>query len=412
MDQNLLPDIFAFLAKHRPDWGMPDIIFLGGSQVTDGGIHKAQDSDYDILVLFPRVDCAESYSFQSDDGVRSYDLILRDTSTLSYDVITSQNNGRGTLLHLIAHGLPIYDSRQLAKPLQTVIKNIYYKGPHIIDVNNAQEELYALQSNLFNIPMGDAFPAALAAICNRIALNALRFSGLWAATGKIGGRFLKHSMPQFSKSLHDVFVEAVKTHDEKKLLPFLDKHLPLMYFDFNSAGKNFAPPKIDFAYPHNPLDLGDATTAVRMNLNAIAEYLKSDNAIAQSAAITWAHLKLGTVTKPLTQERFHKKPEEYFVGLGKAISSIADVEAAHSLQFPTNALMVRRISMLFHKYPDFATAFDKALRGDATQIKCLSDTILSNLGPSPLPHLYRPSPKDMRTDPATVIPDYHNILSY
>lgn len=399
MSEQLLRDIFDFLGDKRPEFGMPDLIILGGSQTLDGGKHKTQDSDYDVVVLFPNIERAESYTFTSQDGLRAYDLMLRDRTTLAHDIEQAQNIGKGTLLHITSYGQAVYDPQKIAQTFQKTLKKIYDNGPHMIDINGMQDELYTLQHNFFHIPQGDAFAASLNATCNHIARNALRFSGDWTSTGKIAGRFLKHAMPDFSTLLRTAFDKAIATHTTDPLYPFINKHLPRIYFNSNASEcKQFATPPTVPHYAANPTDLGSATASARLNLNAFAEYLQSDNHVPHQAAITWAHLKLNNVIKPLTPDRFQNKPEEYFLSLGRAISAIADIEAASATPFPMNSPMVRHIETLFYHQPAFVSAYTNALQGNAGQLRSLFDSTLSNLDGHPLPNLYRPAPKDMRGD--------------
>ena len=150
--------------------------------------------------------------------------------------------------------------------------------------------------------------------------------------------------------------------------------------------------------------MGEATTSARINLDALAIYAQSDKTTAQDAASTWIHMKLGNLAKPLTMERFTKKPEEYFFALGRAISGIADVYAAQKFSKPSDFSMTERIRSLFAHHAAFAPATNQALEGHPESLCLLFDQALGRVVHPPLPFLHRPSRADMIADPALVIP--------
>jgi hypothetical protein len=407
MTEQVLCDIFDFIKQVRPEFGDPCLVLLGGSQSLDIGRHKGQDSDYDFLVLFPHIERPESYTFLSTDKTRTYDLILRDPTTFAYDVLQGIEDGKGTLLHIASYGIAIYDPENRAKNLQSIIKEKHVLGPNHINIRDMEGEIRSLQSNLFHTKENDAFTANLLAVCNRIAKLALRFSGHWTSNGKIGGRFLKEKMPHFCISLQSAFRTAVETHSKEALFQVVNLELPNFFYQADVLCRDKSDEKGKDSFDEKVSDLGEATTSSRINLDAMAHYLRSQNPIALSAAVTWAHIKLGNLIKPLSSERFQNKYEEYFFALGRAVSGLADIESAIHIECPNSISMAERINDLFVRHPSLKMAFENALYGDSKSLKSIFETTLSQISHHPLPYLYRPSPTNYRSDPALLIPDSH-----
>lgn len=402
MSEQLLRDIFDFLKEVRPEYGTPQIIILGGSQTIAGGQYKTQNSDYDTLVIFPHTERAESYTFSSKDNRRSYDLILRDDATLAYDIKNAFQDGKGTVLHIAALGSPIYDPDNRANILQQTLKNLHDQGPNTLHFQDAEKELALLRSNLYDATDNKIFTANILAICNSIARTALRFSGEWTSNGKIAGRYLKEKNPDLCATIQIAFADAVAYRTIEPLAEIIHSTLPKL---FTPSSRNIAAPFERPLFDNHPNDLGIATTSARTNLDAMASYLKNRNSIALDAAATWAHIKSENLLKPLSQERYKNRPEEYFFALGRAISGAADLNAALYFKKPNDLSMTTKINYLFEMTPNFDHEIELAISGNSQGLTAIFKSALKRINHAPLAHLYRPSPLDFRADPSILVCD-------
>ncbi len=349
MNNPLLRDIFDFLAEHRPHYGLPGLIILGGSQTLDGGKHKTSSSDHDILIFFPAIDRAESFSFTSGDGLRKYDLILRDPKTFAYDLSYVSDAGRGTLLHIGMNGHAIYDPKNLHPALRDHIAPVYSRGPNLPHRADFMAEINALRRNLRqlrDIRLADGYIPALIALTNRLAKNFLLYNGHWTSTGKIAGRFLHEKMPATKGLLERSFNVVSRSGDVAPYETIVLDALTQTYFAQSAAGRAMAAPAAERDFSIDEQDFGNATTVCRLNLDAFAAYLQGNNPVARLAAITWMHSKIETVGRAIDTERFHRPSGEYFYALGRGISSLSEIYAAMTHPKPSDMSMIARIARL------------------------------------------------------------------
>lgn len=401
MDQDILADIFTFLKKERPELGDPDIILLGGSQASPNRQHVMPNSDYDILVIFPAIPYAESFTFTSDDQTRVYDLILRDPPSLAYDVHRARKDGKGTLLDIATFSRILYDPNNQAARLQSNLRAHYASGPYRLTLDMMNEEISELRLNLLHICYirnKPAYPANVAALCNQVGKLALRLSGRWTSSGKIAGRYLKEHMPDMRLALQKAFHDAIDNRVPESLNDLIIHELGKIFYS-NTLSQPFLSPQIPYDFDPNPTCKGHASTAVRTNPDALSVYFQSTNPIALNAAITHAHAKLGTVITPLTSERFLKKPDEYFFALGRAIAAYVDIRYADKGFTLSGTCLSERVNFIFEEEPDLARIFELALRGNPAGLNLVFKETLASLE-APYPYLHRPSSPDMKEDPA------------
>lgn len=412
----VLQDVRDFLCFHHP-WGesaplgKPSLVIVGGSQAVDGGIHKLHDSDTDVLVLYDQIRHPTSFQFSAlGRNNAHYDLIVRDKATFAYDVQQALQNGKGTLIHIAAHGTIIHDACGIGSVFQERLVETYRQGPLTVHRDDVNNELSDLMTNFHYLKHDESYDACVSALCNRIGRLALRFSGHWTSNGKIGGRFLEKEMPDFAESICTAFADAVGENNKK---PLETLALQTLRETFEGADpiKQIGVAEAQVKYPFTPIpkDLAEATTAARCDIDSFAHYLRGTAGNdAKQAAVTWAQIKLSTLFTPLSAERFQRKPMEYFMALGRAIGGAADIfMALDGHRKPSELCAVERIQYLFdHESAaesltrlHVSTAFTLALAGEPSALQTLKNTMIDQLYAISPPRIDRPSPATHRIDP-------------
>lgn len=370
MSANIAQDINSLCARYLPHLPAPRLAILGGSQTFQNGSLATTNSDYDALVFFDDIPEAQSLCVMSPDGYRKYDLIIRDRAAYAHDINISLQRGRGTLLHILAMGVPVIDKDDKAVLYQNAARQILETGPYLPHPESVKANIQNFRHTLDELSCmeGDTFRLSVLSLVNEMGKEALSLSGQWTSTGKILGRFLQEHLPSFKDKLEDAYATVINHGTISPFYGLLDEDMPEYYKAAQKLSRPIAEPTSLYR-PQKAADqitlpnAGDATTAIRCNPNYLASCHRSVNPLAVQLAATWHHYKLDLVGHAVNPERIGRSSNEYFFSIARVVSTLADTTAIMKTSKPDELSHNERHSLLAKTRPYLAEAVTSALAG-------------------------------------------------
>lgn len=339
-----------------------NLALLGGSQAA--GL-ATTTSDFDVMIIGDRI--TQPVSLIKTIEGRKYDLILRDPYTFAYDLEQDRHIGRGTLLHICRHGIPIIDRHHHAAQFQKCAQALHKAGPFGVSHDSLADRLDSLHQHIDDaltvrptIRLVEAFMLA-----HDLGTTALRASRHWVGKGKILGRFLHEHMPRTQILIADGFSSFVDNNDPWSYKRIVQEQI-FRHYDPGVM------PQVPFSAPghyiETPIDMAEAFTCVRTCPEVIPRYLKSQDPLKNDAAKLWLRWKFENAAAAITTDRIGRANNEYFYATAKYVGTVLNLHSYGWCGTDQLPPMNEKIAMCMDDHPNLARNIRRALAGKPTAL--------------------------------------------
>jgi predicted nucleotidyltransferase len=192
-------------------------VFAAGSIVRGEG---TATSDLDLVVVYPRLECAYRESFIFDGF--PVEAFVHDAETLEYFFLElDRPSGIPALPQMIVEGVEIPASTEVSQALKQRAVAIIAMGPPPLDSPTEQRMRYFVSDSLDDLraPRSrDELMAAGAQLYQELANYHLRRQGLWSAKGKAIPRVLRQADPQLFAKYSQCFNALFTLGDAKDVI--------------------------------------------------------------------------------------------------------------------------------------------------------------------------------------------------
>jgi hypothetical protein len=338
------------------------MVFLGGSQAIDNGAYRTKNSDFDLLVIGAHIEKPVSLTLHDAKTERHFDIILRDLDTLAYDIQIALEGGKGTLLHLAAHGRPLLDKGRAAQVQETLLR-IHGKGPYPVEAASLKDRCSSLSAEIDVLARArspHAHTIASVILAHELGTAALRASRHWVGKGKILGRFLLAALPEFKQELERSYAES--TQGDSGRLKALAQTLPALR---EKTGDSF--PVVPFYpgrdLPEVPADTDEAFHAARMDERLLFKFFHADEEYIRNGALEWLRFKYELTAKAVDPERLGRASNEYFYAVARYLRHLMLETMLASRVEPYSIPIIGQAEIMLRKDTALNAHVEKALRG-------------------------------------------------
>lgn len=212
-----------------------EVIFLAGSLVRGEG---TKFSDLDIVVVFPKVECAYRKSFTFEGYL--VEAFIHDIETLKYFItFNDYNHAKPFMANMINEGIEIPGKTSNSEKLKRYSKKVLEAGPPSLSKKELDKRRYAITNlldDLRDCNKKDELMAIGVNLYDTLANFYFRTHGLWEGEGRSVVRNMKSFDFQFNEVFQSAFHQLFTLGSVNDLIKLseqiLEPHGGLLFNDF------------------------------------------------------------------------------------------------------------------------------------------------------------------------------------
>ena len=214
------------VARHVLTHRYPDaeFAFVAGS-ISRGD--ATESSDIDLVVLFPKLECAYRESFIADGW--PVEAFVHDFETVAYffDRVDAPSS-RPALAHMVSEGIAIPGPSPQADEVRGRAQAVLVAGPKPLDEEARNAMRYSITDLVDDLRTPrdeDETLAVLTELYGSLSEYLLRMDGHWTGRGKSIPRALRRRLPNRWEEFRTVFRDAFRERKGDAVIAFAEKAL-------------------------------------------------------------------------------------------------------------------------------------------------------------------------------------------
>lgn len=300
----------------KPYVPKPEHILLTGSKGAFGGQCRLPLSDTNVIVLGAKAKSQTMLCVTHPETLQRYDLLVRDREDFLDTSLAGLGSGRATLAHRGAYCTLLYGDRQEYEDFRETCRDILCHGPYPQHSVTIDRQCDRLKKRISAAAMlHDPFARLLVRMgaAHQIGVLALRVRRAWAGEGKMLGRLLQASLPDFSRKMEQAYVDLANDKDEtlQSCLHTIDSIEPIQ----GPRRPESRTHSIQLEHEGDRSTFRGVFHGVRKDPHICGYYLYKSEHEQRLAAQHWMVWQFRRQTLGVSPDRFEKRPVEYMTAV-------------------------------------------------------------------------------------------------